>query len=102
MGLRSFAIVAPSSLGDDAVHVKLARELDEQSTIAVGMIAELDRDRWVGFDQVPKTCPPLHERGSPQILALKMERSKAKNKEPCGALWMAECRASKSERPFSS
>jgi hypothetical protein len=75
--------------------------LEEQSTITVSMIVELDSRAGIVLNQLAESCPPFHERGSPEVMVVECRRSKAKNTIRCGALWMAERRASKSEMPCS-
>jgi len=36
----------------------------------------------IGLDQLPQRCPPLHERSSPQVLAVEVEEIEGKEHEP--------------------
>ena len=46
------------------------------------VIAELDRRAGIGLDQLPKSCPPFHERASPQILAVEVQEIEGKEHDP--------------------
>jgi hypothetical protein len=48
------------------------------------MITELNRRPLVRLDQLPESCAPLQQRGSPEILAVEMEKIEGKEHD---AVW---------------